>query len=699
MKAFDTDVLTLIKNAPQFIIPIYQRTYQWSEDECQQLWTDIRRVGQNPTGWKHFCGSIVYIADDVSTLTQQAPVLVIDGQQRLTSVILLLAAICREVGEDEPVEGFSALALRDRYLIDPHAKGNKKFKLQLTKTDRETLNAIVQGMDAPDNHSIPIKRNFELFRSFLKKDKTALIDTCIGLSRLAVVDVALERSKDNPQLVFESMNSTGKKLAQADLIRNYVLMGLDPDLQTQLYTLYWEQMETGFGQTAYAAQFDSFMRHYLTAVTGSIPRIDEVYDAYKIYAQDAASKGRSIEDLVREMWEHSKSYIAMALGQEKYAKLAAAFQDLRELRVDVAYPFLFDVYGEYAADRITAEEVLEIVRMIEAYVFRRAVCTVPTNSMNKTFATFAKSIKRDRYVESVKAAFLTMKSYRRFPSDEEFVARIQDRDLYNFRSKMYWLRKFENYDRKERVEVDEYSVEHIMPQNENMPKAWRDALGPDWAAIRDRWLHTLGNLTLTGYNSEYSDKSFSEKRDMKGGFKESPLQVNQGLGQIEVWDEAAIKARAERMAKKAAKVWTAPSLAAGILAAYQSAPTDVSDYTIDDHQNLASEKVRNIFEAFRREVLALDPSVTEQFLKLYVAYKAETNFADVVPQAKALLIFLNIDLHELHDPRKIAIDVSTVGHWGNGNTEVRLSELDDIAYVVGLVRQALDKQIGLDISA
>jgi hypothetical protein len=382
------------------------------------------------------------------------------------------------------------------------------------------------------------------------------------------------------------MNSTGKELSQADLIRNFVLMGLEPKLQTRLYEQYWRRMEEGFGQSAYASHFDGFMRHYLTVVTGSIPRLDDVYEAYKAYSQEQLAKDRNIEDLTREVWEFSRYFRALALGQESDPQLKSGFHDLRELKVDVAYPFLLEVYRDYGANVLSADDVLEIVRLVEAYVFRRAICAVPTNSMNKTFANFGRSLSKDRYLESVKASFLNLKSYRRYPVDDEFIARMQDRDLYNFRSRVYWLRRFENFDRKERVHVDDYTIEHIMPQNENLPQPWREALGTDWPEIQAKWLHTLGNLTLTGYNSEYSDKSFPQKRDMKGGFKVSPLHVNQGLAQLDNWDESTIKARAERMARRAAGVWPMPDLAPSVLSSYQTPTLSASEYSIEDHPNL-----------------------------------------------------------------------------------------------------------------
>src|SRR5262245_23953479 len=271
---------------------------------------------------------------------------------------------------------------------------------------------------------------------------------------------------------------------------------------------------------------------------------------------------------------------------------------------------------------------------------------------------------------------------------------MQTRDLYNFRSRSYWLRRFENHGRKERVAVDEYTIEHIMPQNEELSASWKSALGPEWERVHQTWLHTLGNLTLTGYNSEYSDKPFLEKRDMPGGFRDSPLRMNAGLGQLERWDESAIKARAATLAAMAPNVWPAPQLSPEILAVYRPKVEPATTYSIEDHPYLLSPNMRELFEDFRKEVLALDPCVTEEFLKLYVAYKAETNFVDVVPQAKQLRLSLNMVFAEITDPKGVCKDVTGVGRWGNGDVEVGLAKVDELPYVIGLVRQALEKQLG-----
>jgi len=698
MKATEANLLAFLKKSPQFVIPIYQRTYSWTQRECKQLWDDIIRTGTNEAVSAHFIGSIVYIEKGLYQVSSQVPLLVIDGQQRLTTVSLLIAALAQKLdqldeGKNEPCDGFSPRKLRNYYLLNPEEEGERRHKLILSQTDKGSLTAIVGQTEPPREPSVRVTENFRLFESWIDGLGGNLTPLCKGLAKLVVVDIALSRDQDNPQLIFESMNSTGRELTQADLIRNFVLMGLEPQLQTRLYEQFWRPMELDFGQEAYGTHFDSFMRHYLTVKTGDIPRVSEVYEAFKVHARSPATTKAGVEALVSDLRTFARYFCAIALGAESDGELKHAFHDVREMKVDVAYPFLLELYHDYATGTLPREDFLAAVRLVEAYVFRRAICSIPTNSLNKTFATFTKALKKDRYLESIQAHMVLMPSYRRFPSDEEFHREIQMRDLYNFPRRSYWLRRIENHGRKERVPVDEYTIEHILPQNENLSAEWKSELGPEWERIRDTWLHTIGNLTLTGYNSEYSDRPFREKRDMKGGFRESPLKLNQGLGQLEHWNEASIQARAQRLADVAVAVWHTPVLAPDILSAYRpKAPT--TDYTIADHPHLVTGPMHDLFEAFRREVLALDPCVTEEILKLYVAYKAETNFVDVVPQAKRLRLSLNMAFSGITDPRGVCKDVSGLGRWGNGDVEVGFCDLCDLPYVMGLVRQAIEKQLG-----
>ncbi|NKE48631.1 DUF262 domain-containing protein [Roseomonas frigidaquae] len=698
MKATEANLLEFIKKSPRFIIPIYQRTYSWTERECHQLWDDILRAGVSPEIKAHFVGSVVYIQDGLYQVTTNSPLLVIDGQQRLTTITLLIAALAdalEKQPEDarEPIDGFSPRKLRNYYLVNPEEEGDRYYKLLLSQTDRETLIALVDRRELPTDVSLRVSENIALFRNWIASASDLKV-ICQGVAKLLVIDTSLTRGEDNPQLIFESMNSTGKELSQADLVRNFVLMGLEPTLQTRLYKEYWRPFELEFGQQAYGEEFDAFMRHYLTLKTGEIPRQDQVYEAFKAHARSRSIAEAGTEALLKDIRAFAGHYCAMALGKEKRSRLREAFQDLRELKVEVAYPFLLEVYNDCAQGRIKDDDLLEIVRFIEAYVFRRSICAIPTNSLNKTFATFGKALKKDRYLESVRAHFLLLPSYRRFPRDDEFRRDFETRDLYKSRIRSYWLRRLENHGRKERVVLDEYTIEHIMPQNDNLSSAWKADLGAEWQRVHETWLHTPGNLTLTGYNSEYSDRPFTEKRDMTGGFVESPLRVNQGLGTLERWDEEHIRKRADRLSGLAVEVWRYPTLAEATLATYRKPGATKSTYTINDHPQLLSEKIRPIFEAFRREVLALDPCVTEEYLKLYVAYKAETNFVDVVPQASALRISLNMKWQELIDPKGVCSDVSGKGRWGNGDVEVKLTSLADLPYVVGLVRQSLELQLG-----
>lgn len=696
MKATEAKLLEFLKKTPQCVIPIYQRTYSWTDRECQQLWDDVLRAGANDDISAHFVGSIVYIEKGLYQVSSQSPLLVIDGQQRLTTISLLLEALARELGDTEPIDGFSAKKLRSYYLQNPLEDGEKRFKLLLTQNDKDSLLAIVQQKELPAKPSVRIEDNFTLFEDRLKQLDGDLAPVCKGLAKLILVDISLSREQDNPQLIFESMNSTGRELSQADLIRNFVLMGLEPTHQSMLYADHWRPMEVAFGQEAYGKHFDSFMRHYLTLKTGEIPKVDEVYEAFKAHTRRPEVQSLGVDEIVADVHTYALDYCAMALGQEPDPRLSAAFQDLRELKVDVAYPFLLELYRDYASDVLARDDLAKAVRLVEAYVFRRAVCAIPTNSLNKTFATFRRALKKTDYLESIQAHLLGLPSYRRFPRDEEFKQELRVRDLYNLRSRSYWLRKLENHGRKERVPVDEYTIEHILPQNEDLRPEWRDALGADWERVQERWLHTLGNLTLTGYNSEYSDRPFREKRDMDGGFKDSPLRLNKGLGVLDKWDESTIAARADDLATLAATVWAAPSLSAEVLGKYTAAePALGPSYTIADHLHLSGDRpMRRIFDALRKRVLALDPAVTEEVLKVYVAYKAETNFVDVVPQAKRLLLSLNMNFHAVYDPERICRDVTNLGHRGNGDVEIVLDSEDQLPYVMGLVRQAFEQQMG-----
>jgi tetratricopeptide (TPR) repeat protein len=371
-----------------------------------------------------------------------------------------------------------------------------------------------------------------------------------------------------PMHVQESIASKDGNLSEADKIRNYILKELEPDQQIRRYEEFWKPLEEAFGKEAYDTHFDWFMRHYLTLKTGYPPRLEELHEAFNVYVLNSQANEFDdirLEAVFSDVLGAVSDFCTMALDRETDTQLSKAFKNLRELKCEVAYPLLLEMYADYRGSLLSVEEFEESVRMVESYSFRRAICSLPTNSMNSTFATFAKSIDKDRYLESIKSHFLLLPNYRRFPSNEEFHRDLQRRDLYNFRSRTYWLRRFEEHGSKKPVEVQQCTIERIMPQNEDLNEEWRRELGENWKEIQKKWLNTLGNLTLTRYDSQHSDRTFREKRDMKGGFAESPLKLNKDFEQVGSWNENAIRKRANRLADEALRIWPAPELSPEIL--------------------------------------------------------------------------------------------------------------------------------------
>ena len=685
MKATQANFLTLIKGPKQFVIPIYQRTYSWKLAQCQKLFEDILSISKNDKINGHFVGSIVYFQESIHTVSDVPELLVIDGQQRLTTITLLIAAL-KEFLENNQVDiETTPSKLQNYYLFNPEEDGDLKFKLLLTRNDKNTLFNILNGVSLEENHSLRVKENYEYFSKLITKENA--LDLYNGLMRLFVVDVALEKDKDNPQLIFESLNSTGLDLSQADLIRNYILMGQELESQTHLYEKYWYPMQVSYGDD-YSSYFDWFMRDYLSVVTGSIPKIGYVYESFKQYVESDKSSD-NIEEIVSDIHRYSEFYVRLRLGKEPNTKLREAFKRISTLKVIVSYPFLLPIYNDYEDGLIDNEEFLSIILLVESYVFRRAICGIPTNSLNKTFATFYKGVKKESYLESIMAEFILLDGYKRFPSNQEFMSELKQKDVYNFRNRNYLLDQLENYNRKERVHVDEYTIEHIIPQNPKLNDEWVSMLGENWKDIQDKYLHTIGNLTLTAYNSELSDRPFSEKKKMEGGFDDSPVRINRLLKEVDNWNEQNINLRAESLTDIAKNIWAPPQLDESILDKYMPEPVEVETYTIDQYKHLEGNTL-DLFNVLRIRILNIDSSVKEEYKKLYVAYKSNTNFVDIIPQKSGLVLSLDIPIDKVYDPRGLCRDVSGIGRWGNGIFEGKLSNQEDMDYFMDLIEQAFD---------
>jgi uncharacterized protein with ParB-like and HNH nuclease domain/predicted transport protein len=569
MKATETNFLKFLQGTKQFTIPIYQRTYSWRISDCRQLWDDILRIAQDDKIPAHFLGSIVYVGKGIYHISSLTQMLVIDGQQRLTTLFLLLAALgeALEVQGPEQNNTITRRKICNYYLFNADESEEAYYKLLLTQSDKETLISLLEGSDEPEVVAPRIKENYQFFKEQISQSEVSLSTLYEGISKLIIVDISLEQ-QDNPQLIFESLNSTGMDLSQADLIRNYVLMGLDNEQQVKLYKKYWHPMEQSFGQTQNVALFNRFMRDYLTIRRSDIPNVDKVYATFKVYHQNKTHI--PMEDIVADIYRYSKYFTCMVLAREKDPLLKRCFDDIKTLEVNVVYPFLLEVYDDYERHLFSHDDFVAILRLIESYVFRRLICGVPSHGLNRVFATLAKEIDKEHYLESVQAIFLQKSAGARFPRDEEFQAALVVKDIYNApsRHRHYLLSKLENHKRKELVNIDEYTIEHILPQNPNLSFEWRSELGTDWQEVQRKYLHTLGNLTLTAYNSEMSDRPFCEKHDMEFGFARSPLQLNTDLSHLEQWNAEEIEKRAQRLASIATEIWAIPTLFAVQLSKY-----------------------------------------------------------------------------------------------------------------------------------
>ena len=691
MEATQAQLLSLLDGKKQFTIPIYQRTYSWQLKQCQQLFLDIERIGNDESELSHFIGSIVYFKPGTSPVTSVPELLVIDGQQRLTTVSLLLLALTHFLKEhpDFTLEDETWEEIQETYLINKHRKDDSRFKLLLTRKDKTTYTNLVDEMEMTSNHSKRVLENYNFFKGKIHKENALAIYH--GIKKLIIVDVILERDKDNPQLIFESLNSTGLDLSQADLIRNYILMGQPMDKQNDLYERYWFPMEQSFGENIGSLAW--FIRDYLTMKEASIPRIDQVYEVYKKFL-GSKNGFKSVEEAVKSLHRYAKYYVRIALLKEEDPAIAKKLKEITKLKIDTSYPFLLAVYGDFEDEQINKEEFIEIIGMVSNYVFRRAICGIPTNSLNKTFATLYKRIKRETYLESVKAAFILMDGYRRFPSDTEFSKELQIKDVYNFRSRNYLLESLENHNRKELVNAENYTIEHILPQNQNVSIQWQNELGEDWERTKAKYLHSLGNLSLTGYNSELSDRPFSDKKTIPGGFDTSPLFLNESVRAETKWNEEAILRRASKLAERACLVWKAPSLPEDKLNLYRE-PEEVKEhsvYSIEHYDHLQGEML-DLYRQLEKRILNLDATVRVEFKKLYIAFKAQTNFVDIVPQKKRLRLSLNTQFDKIKDPKGFCKDVSGLGRWGNGDVEIGLENLSQLDYVMDLIEQAFEEQV------
>ena len=686
MDARKGNIYEILNGNKQFLIPVYQRFYSWDVEQCKRLWNDIVEMQKKgKTG--HFVGSIVNIAEQAMPTGVQK-YMIIDGQQRMTTLTLLLLALRNYAIENPEDQTINAHRIDGMLLKNEFETGDERYKLLLTETDRDVLINLVESKPIADDIRSRILDNYTYFSKRIAEKDLSPAEVYESIGKLQIVNITLDRSVDDAQAIFESLNSTGKELSESDLIRNYVLMGLDPNEQTYVYEHLWRPMEQLFVYETQDTVMDAFFRNYLTMKIARIPKQERVYEEFKLYHLNC--EFASIRELCQDLFEYAKYYTNIVFKRSSDLKLKQLYEDIVDLRMEVSYPFLLKVHHDHEEGNISNEELYEILRYCISYVFRRSICDIPTNSLNKTFATFKNSIRMDDYMNSVKAFFMLQETYKEYPDDDKFAAAFVTRDIYNMRARNYILSRLENHENKAPITIENYTIEHIMPQNKNLSVEWQNDLGSDWKEVQKKYLHTIGNLTLTAYNSEMSDKPFIEKLNMEGGFKQSALRLNKYVVLLSEWNEKHIKERAKILCDEAEKIWPYPVLTDAELEPYQSKDKQAPKYSLDTYEINAF--TRMLFEALDKRIRNLSPDVTREFKKLYVAYKLDTNFVDVVIQKQRLRISVNMKFADVYDPNGICRDITNLGRWGNGDVELYMEHTSDVDQVMEIIEQSYKAQ-------
>lgn len=606
MNAHAQALVGLITSANlRFVIPVYQRPYSWDEEQCEQLWDDILYVGSRPQE-RHFTGSVVWVQDGTFSASGIQPMLLIDGQQRITTLSLVIAALANFSRKDpEATLHFSYNEIMQRgYLVDTFRQGEDRYKLTLTRGDKNTLESIVENLVDPDfainEESTKLIENFTFFSKRIEamEDPNIVWD---GIQRLDVVSISLDANQDNPQLIFESMNSTGKDLSSADLIRNFVLMGLPKEKQDALYLNHWRNIELTLGADSYEDTFDEFLRNYLIVLYAPEPLVKrDIYHIFKRHVHDHGyNKDDRIVELLREMERFASYYARITRGTETSPERARVLANLRRLDVTVINPLLLSLYDDYDQGAFDDEGFLHMLNLIESYVFRRSICDVATNSLNKFLPSVIAKLNKVQdeggdYVEALEAfLFLESGTARRFPDNAEFFNALTTRDAYHYRRSLYLLANLENmHHPKDPMNLwdGNFTIEHIMPQNALSAPGWADTVEGLEEEAFSTLLNNLGNLTLSAYNSELSDGSFQDKKQRYvGGYGKDYLVLSDAVRKADTWGEEQIADRAEELAREAEKRW-------GYLGID---PSTAEKYDQRKNKDVAGRSAifRNIFEA------------------------------------------------------------------------------------------------------
>ena len=548
----------------QFVIPVYQRNYDWTTDECNQLVNDILSIEKEDRG-THFIGSIVFIHEGTYSTSEVKQLVIIDGQQRLTTINIFYVALYRFAKENNLSK--DSEMLYNMFLVNQYVE-NESSKLKLKQTDTNSL-AFKAIMNSTENqfHSYSnVIENYNFFRDIINEDNFQTLIN--GLKRLIFVEISLERGKDDPQRIFESLNSTGLELTQSDLIRNFILMDLEPKEQNKVFENIWNPIEENARDLSKQNSLVSdFIRDYITLKTKKIPNKNKVYIEFKkLYAQKSEDDFNQELENIKQLSFHYKKLINPNTISDH--KLKKEIEYISRLEINVAFPFLLQVFDDSENGIIDSETLLKVVKLIQSYAWRRFVVGLPTNALNKIFMTLYSEIDHEEYYDSLEIALIRKKQSGKFPTNQDLKIALKDKDLYNIKAKNrnYMFELLENYNNREYVDTsnEKITIEHIFPRNPN--EDWKKTMSEtEYTLFKDRYLNTIGNLTLSGNNGALSNKSFSSKKEMNNdggeqGYKYSRLWLNHYLKEINNWSIKEYNDRSEFIYERFLSIWQYPSI-------------------------------------------------------------------------------------------------------------------------------------------
>lgn len=542
----------------RFKIPVYQRAYSWKISNCEQLLNDLKSVYINNYD-THFFGSIVYLDEDHGDIREYT---IIDGQQRVTTVCLLLLAIRNYINNNKLTTNIKVDKITEAYLIDKFSNDEKKLKLKLVDGDDATYEKVVQNLPLIENNGIAT--NYTYFYNYLDKLSIDEIEKLYdAILKLMIVCVSLKlRDGDNPQLIFESLNSTGEELEEADKIRNFVLMGLSSNEQDRIYKNYWEELEKRTGKN----ELNAFIRYYLAIKLNNLSNEKKLYVDFKKLKTD----NLNIQDLLTEMLKFASYYKMIKTFKYDDVGYKGSIGRMMYLDISTVIPLLFNLFNAKDDGLLDDEDMDEAMQIIESYYVRRTICNLPAASINKTYVSIGFDIDNymdknsSTYLDALKHSIFIRTGKTRFPNDTEFKENFITFELYNAKSEFrkYILERLENTNSRERVAVQEQinkgqlTIEHIMPQT--ITTDWKKMLGDNWLEVSQKYMDTIGNLTLSAYNSDYSNFEFNKKKTIpEKGFMYSKLFLNEFIKEKDEWKEKDILERANLLANNALKIWRA----------------------------------------------------------------------------------------------------------------------------------------------